>query len=92
MQSDLAVRLAARAVRPPADFERAMAAAERRHGAAPYRPQQPVEELRPGTYYLEEVDERWRRIYARRPPVSETEPEPPGGAQGPSAAVLSSFA
>ena len=61
------MRLVRRSLRPPAEFERAVALAEQRYGAAGYRPEQPVEELAPGTFYLEEVDEKYRRRYARKP-------------------------
>jgi hydroxymethylglutaryl-CoA synthase len=67
LQSDLATRLARRSLHPPAEFERAVALAARRYGAAGYRPEQPVEELAPGTFYLEEVDEKYRRRYTRKP-------------------------
>lgn len=37
-------------------------------GAGNYKPEMPsVDDLEPGTYYLVEVDARYRRAYARKP-------------------------
>lgn len=33
-------------------------------------PEAPIEELLPGTYYLEEVDDKWRRNYQRKTPIA----------------------
>lgn len=69
LQSDLAARLSRRVPRPPAEFERAMALTERRYHAAGYCPEMPaVEDLEPGTYYLESVDAKRRRHYTRKMP------------------------
>jgi hydroxymethylglutaryl-CoA synthase len=35
-------------------------------------PEGPIEELLPGTYYLEEIDDKWRRKYQRKPPLAAT--------------------
>ena len=34
---------------------------------AGFQPSSPVDDLRPGTYYLCEVDSLYRRTYARKP-------------------------
>lgn len=48
---------------PPAPFAR------RSYCAGNYKPEMPsVDELEPGTFYLVEVDARYRRAYARKPP------------------------
>lgn len=66
VQSDLAMRLARRVPKSPAEFEQAMQLAEQRYCAGNYRPEMPaVAELEPGTYHLVEVDARYRRVYAR---------------------------
>ncbi|KAL4431198.1 hypothetical protein ABPG75_006454 [Micractinium tetrahymenae] len=66
--SDLAMRLARRVPKPPEEFEQAMQLAEQRYCAGNYKPEMPpVEELEPGTFYLVEVDARYRRAYARKP-------------------------
>ncbi|PSC76306.1 hydroxymethylglutaryl-synthase [Micractinium conductrix] len=67
--SDLAMRLARRVPKSPEDFEQAMQLAEQRYCAGNYKPEMPsLEELEPGTFYLVEVDARYRRAYARKPP------------------------
>jgi len=32
-------------------------------------PVAPIDELLPGTYYLEEIDDKWRRKYLRKAPI-----------------------
>lgn len=40
-----------------------------RYCAGNFKPEMPsMDELEPGTFYLAEVDARYRRIYARKPP------------------------
>ncbi len=81
VQSDLAMRLARRLPRPAEEFEQAVQLAEARYCAGGYRTEIPsLEDMIPGTYYLEEVDFRYRRIYKRVPggpsplPASPTTP------------------
>ena len=65
--SDLAMRLARRVPKRAEDFEEAMAVGESRFGSASYRPEMPsVEDLETGTYYLDEVDSKYRRRYCRK--------------------------
>lgn len=60
------MRLARRAPLSPADFEQAMAVTQSRYCKAGYRPESPpIEDMDPGTYYLSEVDSRYRRRYTR---------------------------
>lgn len=37
------------------------------YGAAPFQPKGSTQDLAPGTWYLEAVDEQFRRTYARVP-------------------------
>jgi hydroxymethylglutaryl-CoA synthase len=37
---------------------------EANHNAAPYKPSGSIENIWPGTYYLESIDEKYRRKYA----------------------------
>ena len=62
--SDLAMRLARRVPAKPEEFERAMTLNEVRYGTTSYCPKMPaVADLEPGTYYLSEVDSKYRRKY-----------------------------
>eukprot|EP00887_Chlorella_sp_A99_P005543 scaffold1.g5543.t1 len=74
-RSDLAMRLARRMPKPAEDFEQAIQLAEQRFCAGNYKPEWPptrracgaeAHELERGTYYLLEVDARYRRFYARK--------------------------
>ena len=40
---------------------------EASHNAKPYKPESSPEHLFPGSFYLTEVDEKYRRQYARAP-------------------------
>lgn len=53
----------------PGELDLALDTRARMHGAgAPYTPVYPtVGRLFPGTYYLKEIDEKWRRVYDRVP-------------------------
>lgn len=65
--SDLAMRLAKRLARSPADFEEALNLAEARYGRSDYKPElPPIEDLETGTYYLDGVDSKYRRRYCRK--------------------------
>ncbi|KAK9843825.1 hypothetical protein WJX81_007826 [Elliptochloris bilobata] len=63
---DIRARLESRRRATPAEFVAAMALQEWRYSAAGYTPQGAPSELRPGTYYLTQVDALYRRFYARR--------------------------
>lgn len=58
-------RLAAMEVVPPQQFVDALEVREKNHNAAPYKPQGSLDNLLPGTYYLESIDEKYRRKYLK---------------------------
>eukprot|EP00166_Cyanidium_caldarium_P000417 ctg_1159.g406 len=58
-------RLAARTFVSPAAFHRTLALRERAHGACDYEPQDAVEQLERGTYYLRRIGTDGIRYYAR---------------------------
>ncbi|KAJ2822390.1 3-hydroxy-3-methylglutaryl coenzyme A synthase [Coemansia sp. 'formosensis'] len=60
-------RLDARTKVSPVEFERAMELREKTHNAQEYEPTGNVDELFPGTYYLQKIDSMWRRAYGRTP-------------------------
>ena len=62
--SDVLVRLKSRHCVDPATFSAALKRREETHRHANYKPQSSTEYLFPGTYYLVEVDEKFRRTYA----------------------------
>ena len=49
------------------EFSQAMAWRAEHYGAAPYQPSGPVANVAPGAFYLESVDEKHHRFYARQP-------------------------
>jgi Hydroxymethylglutaryl-coenzyme A synthase C terminal len=65
----LSERLGKREEVHPGELDLALDTRASMHGAgAPYTPVYPtVGRLFPGTYYLKEIDEKWRRIYDRVP-------------------------
>ncbi|KAJ2776329.1 3-hydroxy-3-methylglutaryl coenzyme A synthase [Coemansia javaensis] len=63
----LASRLEKRIKVAPAKFEKIMELREHTHNAQEYQPTGSVDDLLPGTYYLQNVDSMWRRSYARTP-------------------------
>ena len=66
--------LAKRRRATPADFTKALALAEARWGACDYRPtREAIDAVAPGVWYLEEVDEKHRRRYERKPLAVEVE-------------------
>lgn len=62
----LSNRLETRRCMQPEQFEKVMALREHTHNLRDYAPVSDVEDLFPGTYYLEKVDDKFRRSYARR--------------------------
>lgn len=60
-------RLAQRVAVPPPDFTRILDSREKRFGKCGYKAEAPVEGLYPGTFYLVEVDDKYRRSYQRAP-------------------------
>ena len=68
IKGDIAIRLAQRQTRSCEEFEHSLQLAASRYGAAGYVPVLPssVDSLPQGTFYLVEVDNRYRRTYAKR--------------------------
>ncbi|GLD96795.1 hypothetical protein PINS_up005478 [Pythium insidiosum] len=64
---DIDTRLAKRTRRSAEDFSRYMDLREQFHGRKSVQPVQPVADLFPGTFYLEEIDDKFQRKYARKP-------------------------
>lgn len=60
-------RLAQRVAVAPAEFTRTLDGREKRFGKCGYKSEDPVEGLFPGTFYLVEVDAKYRRNYQRAP-------------------------
>ncbi len=65
---DVERRLGARRLVEAEEFDAAMRVCETRYGAAGFAPSTGTEELAPGSFYLEEVDQQYRRRYGRIPP------------------------
>ncbi|KXS11198.1 hydroxymethylglutaryl-CoA synthase [Gonapodya prolifera JEL478] len=63
--SDFRARLSSRTRVDPAAFDATMQRRERTHGKKGYAPVGKIDGLFPGTFYLENVDERFRRSYGR---------------------------
>ncbi|KAF8809508.1 hydroxymethylglutaryl-CoA synthase [Phlegmacium glaucopus] len=64
---DLVNRLAKMNVVPPEEFVKALQLREKNHNAASYTPEGSVDNIWPGSYYLESVDSKYRRKYLRAP-------------------------
>ncbi len=72
---NLKSRLDARVKAHPLDLDAALAARELAHDVAPFKPKYGLENLEPGTFYLQCVGEDWTRSYGRVPrDESETQP------------------
>jgi hydroxymethylglutaryl-CoA synthase len=56
----------------PEEFEAALAAREKSHGAAPFMPTYPVSSVPKGTFYLSQITGDFERHYLRRPLGDET--------------------
>lgn len=78
---DVTNRLKSRQEIPPAEFEQIMKLREETHHKAPYTPTGDTSNMFPGTYYLQNIDEKHRRYYRRvsnkPPPVSQDKLLPP---------------
>lgn len=64
---DLLARLKAMKVVPVEDYVSAMELREKNHNAVNYTPEGSLDNLWPGAYYLEHIDNKYRRSYARVP-------------------------
>ncbi|WWC60710.1 hydroxymethylglutaryl-CoA synthase [Kwoniella dejecticola CBS 10117] len=60
-------RLASMDVRPCEEYVTALKLREENHNAVKYSPQGSIDNIWPGAYYLEGVDELYRRTYAAKP-------------------------
>jgi len=49
----------------PADYTRVLAAREHNCHVVPFTPESSIDDMFPGTYYLIQVDEKYRRTYKR---------------------------
>ncbi|EDO36099.1 predicted protein, partial [Nematostella vectensis] len=63
--SDVPSRLACRSEVSPSDFVATLELREKTHHASSYVPKGSIHMLFPGTYYLESVDDKFRRKYGR---------------------------
>jgi len=59
-------RLAQRTAVPPKDFHATLKAKEEKFGQSNITPIESIENLFPGTYYLVEIDPKYRRSYQRK--------------------------
>eukprot|EP00357_Protocruzia_adherens_P030628 CAMPEP_0115046288 /NCGR_PEP_ID=MMETSP0216-20121206/48662_1 /TAXON_ID=223996 /ORGANISM="Protocruzia adherens, Strain Boccale" /LENGTH=1286 /DNA_ID=CAMNT_0002429345 /DNA_START=2875 /DNA_END=6735 /DNA_ORIENTATION=+ len=66
---DLHRRLDARICQSPEEYSRRMANRQDRYHGNNFITTDSLEELAPGTFYLDRIDERWRRFYSRLHPV-----------------------
>ncbi|KAJ6602865.1 hydroxymethylglutaryl-coenzyme A synthase C terminal-domain-containing protein [Mycena vulgaris] len=64
---DLLNRLAQMKVVPCQDFVDALELREKNHNAVSYTPEGSIDNIWPGAYYLESVDDKYRRRYAKAP-------------------------
>jgi len=64
---DLLKRLASTKVVPCQEYVDALALREKNHNAVNYTPEGSVDNIWPGNFYLESVDSKFRRKYARAP-------------------------
>ncbi|KAJ7105470.1 hydroxymethylglutaryl-coenzyme A synthase N terminal-domain-containing protein [Mycena crocata] len=64
---DLLNRLAKMKVVPCQDFVDALELREKNHNAVSYTPEGSVDNIWPGAYYLDSVDEKYRRKYVKAP-------------------------
>jgi hypothetical protein len=73
MQQALSIgaRLASRERLAPSDLASALDAREKSHGYVPYYPTFAVDNMYPGTYYLQEVNSSFERVYVRKSPSAE---------------------
>ncbi|CAE6457158.1 unnamed protein product [Rhizoctonia solani] len=64
---DLLARLKSMKVVPVEEYVSSMALREKNHNAVDYTPEGSLDNLWPGSYYLEHIDSKYRRAYARVP-------------------------
>lgn len=64
---DVSVQLKRRNKIAPASFVETLKLREETHHLCPYTPKGPIDNLFPGTYYLDKIDNLFRREYKRVP-------------------------
>ena len=64
---DIRTRLASREKHNPSDLTVALSVREKSSLSVPYSPVFSIENMYPGTYYLEEINAEYERIYCRKP-------------------------
>lgn len=67
-KAQIGTRLAQRRVAEPAEFTAALERREKVYGEADWTPTDSTSDLFPGTYYLDRVDDLYRRSYKRYTP------------------------
>ncbi|KAJ0275394.1 hypothetical protein COL940_008844 [Colletotrichum noveboracense] len=60
---DIMDRLSQRKISTPEEYEEACALRLKAYGAKSFEPSGSIEHMAPGTYYLKEIDESYRRTY-----------------------------
>ncbi|KAI8992571.1 hydroxymethylglutaryl-CoA synthase [Pilobolus umbonatus] len=63
---NLRERLAARTHSKPEDFTAAMKIRENTHNVCNYTPVSSLDSINSGDYYIEKIDDKWRRFYKRK--------------------------
>jgi hydroxymethylglutaryl-CoA synthase len=63
---NLRERLAARTFSKPQEFADAMKIRENTHNACDYTPSGNLDHIASGVYYVEKIDDKWRRFYKRK--------------------------
>ncbi|CAO3699794.1 unnamed protein product [Rhizopus microsporus] len=63
---NLRERLAARTHSKPEEFAEAMAIREKTHNVCDYTPVGNLDNIDSGVYYIEKIDDKWRRFYKRK--------------------------
>ncbi|ORZ23187.1 hydroxymethylglutaryl-CoA synthase, partial [Absidia repens] len=63
---NLRERLAARTFSKPQEFADAMKIRENTHNACDYTPSGNLDHISSGAYYVEKIDDKWRRFYKRK--------------------------
>ena len=67
LKADVPSRLKARTKISPDEYDKTMKLVEDTHKLAPYQPIGTVKNLFPATWYLDTVDEKYRRKYLKTP-------------------------
>jgi hydroxymethylglutaryl-CoA synthase len=63
---NLRERLSKRTAAKPEDFAEAMAIREKTHNVKDYSPIGSLDHIASGVYYIDTIDDKWRRFYKRK--------------------------